>query len=97
MERVYYVYLLANRRNGTLYCGVTNNIGRRVQEHKSRSGSSFTTRYNIVMLVWYETYGDINAAIAREKQIKHWNRTWKLALIEGVNPNWRDLSEELNA
>ncbi|MGO9007558.1 MAG: GIY-YIG nuclease family protein [Beijerinckiaceae bacterium] len=97
MERVYYVYLLTSRRNGTLCCGVTNNIRRRVQEHKSRSGSSFTTRYDVMTLVWYEAYADVNTAIAREKQIKHWNRAWKLALIERVNPNWRDLYEELNA
>jgi putative endonuclease len=96
MERTYYVYLLASRRNGTLYCGVTNDIGRRVYEHKSRSGSLFTTRYNVTLLVWFEVHNDINEAITREKQIKHWNRAWKLALIEDINPSWRDLYEDLN-
>ncbi len=96
MERIYYVYLLASRRNGTLYCGVTNDIGRRVYEHKTHKGSIFTARYNVSMLVWFETHSDINEAIAREKQIKHWNRAWKLALIEADNPLWRDLYDELN-
>jgi len=96
MERIYSVYLLASARNGTLYCGVTNNIAWRVQEHKSRSAASFTARYNVVHLVWFENYSEINAAIAREKQIKHWNRAWKLALIEAMNPSWRDLFDDLN-
>ncbi len=96
MECIYYVYLLASRRNGTLYCGVTNDIGRRVYEHKTHKGSIFTARYNVSMLVWFETHSDINEAIAREKQIKHWNRAWKLALIEADNPLWRDLYDELN-
>ena len=96
MERTYYVYLLAGRRNGTLYCGVTNDLSRRVSEHKAHKGSRFTTRYNVSILVWFETYANINEAIAREKHIKHWNRAWKLALIEANNPSWRDLYEELN-
>jgi len=96
-ERTYFVYLLASARNGTLYCGVTNNIARRIAEHKSRSASSFTARYHVIYLVWYETYADINEAIAREKQIKHWNRAWKLALIEKMNPSWKDLSADLNS
>jgi putative endonuclease len=97
MERVYYVYLLASQRNGTLYCGVTNDIERRVHDHRTKARSSFSARYNVLMLVWYETYADISAAIAREKQIKHWNRAWKLVLIEAMNPTWRDLYAELNS
>jgi len=68
----------------------------RVFEHKNLRGSRFTTQYNISILVWFETYANINEAIAREKRIKHWNRAWKLALIEANNPTWRDLYDELN-
>ncbi|HMN72787.1 MAG TPA: GIY-YIG nuclease family protein [Rhodoblastus sp.] len=96
MERTYWVYILASKRNGTLYIGVTNDLSRRVHEHKAKRGASFTSRYSVGMLVWYEAYADINEAIAREKQLKKWERAWKLKLIEDFNPAWRDLYLELN-
>ena len=89
----YYVYILASDRNGTLYIGVTNNIVRRVNEHKNKDIKGFTEKYNIDKLVYYEKYEDINEAIIQEKRLKKWNRKWKLDLIEQSNPKWRDLSE----
>ena len=89
----YYVYILASDRNGTLYIGVTNNIFRRVNEHKNKDIKGFTEKYNIDKLVYYEKYEDINEAIIQEKRLKKWNRKWKLDLIEQSNPKWRDLSE----
>jgi putative endonuclease len=87
--------MLASRRNGTLYTGVTNDIGRRVWEHKNDLVEGFTKKYGVHILVWYETHEDINTAIAREKQIKGWNRVWKLRLIEKENSGWNDLFEKL--
>jgi len=87
----YFVYLLASRRNGTLYCGVTNSLLRRVYEHKTRQVGGFTARYGVDQLVWFEPHEDINEAIAREKRIKRWRRQWKLNLIERDNPEWEDL------
>ena len=89
----YYVYIMTNR-SGTLYIGVTNNLERRVCEHKQKLVPGFTSRYNINRLVYFETTSNINSAIAREKQIKGWLRSKKLALIETTNPQWRDLSED---
>ncbi|MBM3131288.1 MAG: GIY-YIG nuclease family protein [Chloroflexi bacterium] len=89
----YYVYIMANRTR-MLYTGVTNNLERRVYEHKNRIIPGFTSRYNITRLVYQEVYTDIRDAIAREKQIKGWLRAKKIALIEAVNPKWNDLSEE---
>ena len=91
----YYVYILASRRNGTLYVGVTNNLAKRVCDHKQGLESDFTRRYNVKMLVYYETTDSINAALEREKRIKWWKRKWKLELIESVNPEWKDLYENL--
>jgi putative endonuclease len=91
------VYLLAGRRNGTLYCGVTNDLVRRVWEHKEGLADGFSKKYGVKMLVWFETHEDINAAITREKQIKEWRRDWKLEMIEKTNPYWRDLYPELLA
>ncbi len=88
---IYHVYLLASRRYGTLYLGVTNDLVRRVWEHKTKLLPGFTARYGIDRLVWFEPYSDVTAAIAREKQIKKWRRDWKVALIETENPDWRDL------
>ena len=88
----YYVYLVASRTR-ILYCGVTNNIGRRVAEHRERSIPGFSAKYLCERLVWYEQYQYINNAIDREKQIKRWNRAKKLWLIEQMNPTWVDLSE----
>ena len=96
-ERTYFVYIMASRRNGTLYIGVTNNLALRAHQHRTGVGSTFTTKYRVKMLVWYEQYGDVNKAIAREKQLKTWERKWKLALIEHFNRDWRDLYEQLNA
>ncbi|MGZ9116573.1 MAG: GIY-YIG nuclease family protein [Methylocystis sp.] len=96
MERHYFVYMLASARNGTLYVGVTNDLARRIYEHKSKQVRGFTSRYKVDMLVWYETYNDVNEAIAREKQLKKWERRWKLELIEASNPSWRDLYFDIN-
>ena len=95
MQELYYVYMLASRRNGTLYTGVTNDIGRRVWEHRSDLAEGFTRKYGVHILVWYETHEDIDTAIAREKQIKGWNRAWKIRLIEKENSGWNDLYEKI--
>jgi putative endonuclease len=87
----YYVYLLASGRNGTLYVGVTNDLVRRVHEHKSGDHRGFTKQYDVTRLVWFETYDDPENAILREKDIKKWRRSWKLRLIEESNPQWLDL------
>ena len=88
----YYVYMLASGKNGTLYVGVTNDILRRLDDHKQKSTHSFTGKYDVNKLVYVEQTENIEAAIAREKQLKNWRRDWKLALIEKANPNWNDLS-----
>jgi len=87
----YYIYLLASRRNGTLYIGVTNNLVKRIWQHKNNIIEGFSKKYNIHKLVYYETTADVNSAITREKQMKKWNRQWKIELIEKHNPNWEDL------
>ena len=89
----YYVYLLTNRPKGTLYCGVTNDLVRRVAEHRAGLGSRFSRRYGCVTLVWFEHYTEVEQAILREKRIKKWRRLWKIELIETLNPNWVDLTE----
>ena len=89
--KAYYVYIMTNRSR-TLYTGVTNSLMRRVYEHKHKLISSFTKKYNITLLVYYEETSSIEAAIAREKQIKGWLRSKKIALIESMNPQWQDLS-----
>jgi putative endonuclease len=91
--RQYYVYIMTNRSR-TLYTGVTNNLMRRVYEHKNKLTDGFTKKYNITKLVYYESTPEITSAIAREKQIKGWLRKRKVALIESANPHWKDLSEE---
>jgi len=90
--RSYYVYIMTNH-SGTLYTGVTNDLLRRVAEHKSGRGSGFTSRYRITRLVHFEERGDVQSAIEREKRIKGWDRAKKIALIERDNPGWKDLSE----
>ena len=90
---MYYVYIMTNRHNGTLYTGVTNQIWRRVREHKEGINEGFTKKYNLNCLVYYEVHGDINRAIRREKALKKWQRKWKLGLIESINPQWLDLYE----
>jgi len=89
------VYILASRRNGTLYVGVTSDLIKRVWEHKSDAVEGFTKRYGVHDLVWYEAHETMMSAIAREKAIKEWRRAWKLELIEKTNPEWRDLYKDL--
>jgi putative endonuclease len=91
----YYVYILASQRNGTLYIGMTNNLVRRVWEHKNNVVDGFTKKYSVHQLVWYEAADTPQAAITREKQLKKWNRAWKLKLIEANNPEWKDLYNEI--
>ena len=88
---MFYVYLLASRKNGTLYLGLTNNLIRRVYEHKADFVRGFTSRYGVHLLVWFECYDDPVTAITREKQIKKWHREWKINLIQKENPDWIDL------
>lgn len=91
----YYVYILANKRNGTLYTGVTNNLIRRIYEHKNELIPGFTRKYHIHDLVYYEETPDIKEAILREKRIKNWKRDWKIQLIEDSNPTWKNLYYDL--
>ena len=93
----YYVYILASQRNGTLYIGVTNNIARRSYEHRENLVEGFTKKYGVHRLVYFEVHEDIRRAIQREKNMKHWSRAWKVALIEKENPDWLDLYETLYA
>jgi putative endonuclease len=92
MMRQYFVYILASRKNGTLYIGVTNDLERRVWQHKTKATKGFTEKYNVCNLVYFEQSPSITDAIDREKCLKRWKRDWKLRLIESVNPNWTDLS-----
>ena len=92
MSKTYYVYILTNKRNGTLYIGVTNNLERRIYEHKNHLVKGFTEKYNIQILVFYEQFEDIQYALQRKKQLKKWNRKWKIELIEKVNPYWNDIT-----
>ncbi|HEY8189892.1 MAG TPA: GIY-YIG nuclease family protein, partial [Micavibrio sp.] len=86
-----YVYIIANKRNGTLYIGVTSNLLQRIGQHKAGELDGFSKKYGLKTLVWFEVHDDINEAIRREKQIKKWERKWKLRLIEELNPEWQDL------
>jgi putative endonuclease len=95
--KIYYVYILASKRGGTLYIGVTNNLLKREQEHGTDvNKDSFTARYGVHRLVYFEICEDIAGALLREKQLKKWNRQWKIELIEKENPNWEDLTEKLS-
>jgi len=89
------VYILASKRNGTLYTGVTSNLLKRIWEHKNNLVEGFTKRYDVHHLVWYEIHESMESAITREKQLKKWKRKWKLDLIEKGNPYWRDLYEKI--
>ncbi|MBO0347122.1 GIY-YIG nuclease family protein [Roseibium limicola] len=92
----YFVYILASGRNGTLYTGVTNDLARRVYEHKTQVMQGFTSKYACKSLVWYEAHETIVSAIQREKSVKRYYRKWKLNLIEELNPEWNDLYDQLN-
>ena len=91
----YYVYILASRRDGATYVGVTNDLVRRVFEHRQKVVPGFTSKYNIAQLVWFEIYEDPVSAISREKELKKWKRAWKGRLIEAENPQWLDLYESI--
>jgi putative endonuclease len=95
MEKLPSVYILASRRNGTLYVGVTSDLMKRVWEHKNDFVEGFTKRYGVHTMVWYERHETMESAIAREKAIKEWKRIWKLEMIERTNPDWKDLYQDL--
>jgi putative endonuclease len=95
MQKQPCVYILASQRNGTLYVGVTSDLVKRIREHKNDATEGFTKEYAVHILAYYELHEDMAVAITREKQIKKWNRAWKIELIESTNPDWRDLWEEI--
>ena len=95
MDKRGYVYLLTNRRNGTLYIGVTSDLTRRVWQHRTEAVDGFSARYGTKTLVYFEVFDDIETAIAREKALKKWRRKWKLDLVEKNNPDWRDLYPDI--
>ena len=95
MDRHPAVYILASKRNGTLYIGVTSDLVKRIWEHKNDFVAGFTTRYGIHTLFWYELHESMQSAIEREKKLKEWKRAWKMELIEASNPNWHDLYETI--
>jgi len=95
MNKTYFVYILSSKPNGTLYIGVTSDLGKRIWEHKQKIVKGFTKKYSVDKLVYYEEFANINDAILREKRLKKWNRDWKLDLIEKLNPCWSDLYENI--
>ena len=95
MTKAFCVYMLASRRNGTLYIGVTSDLAKRVWQHKEEFVDGFTKEYGVKQLVWYEQHDNAESAITREKQLKKWNRAWKIELIESSNPDWNDLFSEI--
>ena len=95
LRKSYFVYIMTNKNNTVLYTGVTNDLKRRVWQHKEKVHEGFTKNYNVTKLVWYEMFDDVNSAIAREKQIKAGSRKKKLDLVNGMNKDWRDLYDEL--
>ena len=97
MSKTFYVYMLASAKNGTLYIGVTSNLVKRIWEHREGLADGFTKQHNVKQLVWFESHMDVVAAITREKQLKKWNREWKINLIQATNPEWRDFYEGLTA
>ena len=94
MARIFFVYILASQRNGTLYIGVTSDLMRRIGEHKAKLVPGFTKQYGVDRLVYFEQYDSILEARAHERVLKRWRRAWKIALIEKVNPDWRDLTHD---
>jgi putative endonuclease len=97
MDRSFFVYILASKRNGTLYVGVTNNLARRMLEHKGKLVPGFTRQYGVDLLVYFEVFGSVLEARAREHSMKRWRRAWKIKLIEEFNPDWDDLTDRLNS
>lgn len=95
MDKQFYVYILAKERNSTFYIGITSNLQKRIFEHKNNTADSFTQKYGIHKLVYYEIFDDPENAIKREKRLKKWNRTWKMRIIEEMNPDWNDLYEDI--
>ena len=95
IQKQYFMYIMVSKRNGTLYVGVTSSLPSRVWEHKNNIIEGFTKKYNVHMLVYFEQHTKIQLAIKREKQIKKWNRKWKLKLIEAKNPEWKDLYKDI--
>lgn len=95
MHKSYYVYIITNFTNTTLYIGITNNLARRIYEHKNKLVKGFSGKYNLNKLIYYEETNDIYSAITREKQLKNWHRDWKINLIKNKNPDFQDLSEKL--
>jgi putative endonuclease len=91
------VYIVTNRPNGTLYTGVTSDLAHRIWQHRTKAMEGFTKQYGLGRLVWYESFNDIRDAIQKERNMKHWPRAWKIRLILALNPDWRDLYDELNA
>ncbi len=91
----YYVYILANKMRGVMYVGVTQDLIKRIWQHKNRMGHGFTSKYNVYNLVYFELHQDVSEAIKREKRLKRWNRNWKIKLIERMNPKWEDLYPSL--
>ena len=96
MDAAFFIYILTNKRNGTLYVGVTNNLARRLSEHKSKLVPGFTRKYQVDSLVHFEAFDSVLEARAREYSLKRWRRAWKIALIEKFNTDWRDLTDELS-
>jgi putative endonuclease len=96
MKEYFYVYILASQRRGTLYIGVTSDLIKRVYEHKNSLADGFTKKYGVHRLVYYEIFRDAETALSRERQMKKWNRVWKLRLIEERNPEWNDLYDSLS-
>ncbi len=97
MEKSFYVYMLTSRRNGTLYAGITSNLIQRVWQHRESMESGFSKEHAVKLLVWYEQHEAAYSAITREKQIKKWNRAWKIEMIEARNPYWRDLYGDITS
>ena len=95
MDKQFYLYILASKRNGTLYIGVTSDLVQRIWQHKNKLVEGFTEKYNVNKLVYYEAHSDAESAITRERQMKKWRRAWKMRLIEGRNPEWRDLFSDI--
>jgi len=95
VDKQFYVYILASKRNGTLYTGVTSNLVQRIYQHKQELVEGFTKKYEVKTLVYYEAHDNAESAIVREKRIKKWRRMWKLRLVEKMNPLWKDLFDEI--